>query len=387
VFGDISSKYFLPNDISGAGRSLDGGVPMVDRMIGDSLDYWTREYHVDGFRFDLMGVFRYVNVGAWAAYLNARYPDRTLLIYGEPYAATGVDIPNAFSGPLHDIDQLRLGTVAFINDAHVGAFNIKYRDAIRGDDLNGGGSGGYMFNQGNAFNEIQPGSRGSIRFSNTPYQPLDLFDRMFGARPEQSINFISVHDNLCLRDRILQWAINNGQSGNDGYLTRIQVFGTGIILTSQGIPLLSEGDEFLRDKDSLSDRGKAANSYNVPDPVNTIHWGLRAQHKDVYDYFKQSIALRRAHPGFRLTSWEAVNRDIMTSVPRGDVVVNDIKSGETGDPWKETIVVYNSGNEFTLSLPPGTWRVAMERSQPVDQERSVTGSVTAEGTAVTVVHR
>jgi pullulanase len=91
VFGAITGKYFLPNDISGAGRSLDGGVPMVDRMIRDSLDYWAGEYHVDGFRFDLMGIFRYVNVGTWAHYLNTRYPDRTLLIYGEPYAASGVD--------------------------------------------------------------------------------------------------------------------------------------------------------------------------------------------------------------------------------------------------------------------------------------------------------
>ena len=143
----------------------------------------------------------------------------------------------------------------------------------------------------------------------------------------------------------------------------------------------------MRDKDSLKDQGKAANSFNVPDPVNTIHWDLRVQHEDVYNYFKKTIALRRAHPAFRLTSWEAVNCDITTSVPRSDVVVNDIKSAESEDVWKETIVIYNSGNEFKFSLPGGNWLVAMERSQPVDQERSVTGSVTAEGTAVTVVHQ
>src|ERR1700745_55998 len=102
---------------------------------------------------------------------------------------------------------------------------------------------------------------------------------------------------------------------------------------------------------------------------------------------RSTIALRRAHPGFRLTSWEAVNRNIATSVPRGDVVVNDIKSAESGDPWQEIIVIYNSGNEFTFSLPGGTWLVAMERSQPADQERPVTGSVTAEGTAVPVPPR
>ena len=88
-----------------------------------------------------------------------------------------------------------------------------------------------------------------------------------------------------------------------------------------------------------------------------------------------------------MTTWEAVNRNIATSVPRGDVVVNDIKSAANGDSWKEAIVIYNSGNEFTFSLPGGTWLVAMEKSLPVDQEHPVTGTVTAEGTAVTVVHQ
>src|SRR6202789_385957 len=77
--GAITARYFLPNDISGAGKSLDGGVPMVSRMIRDSLEYWVSEYHVDGFRFDLMGVFRYLNVGDWADYLNTKYPGGGLL--------------------------------------------------------------------------------------------------------------------------------------------------------------------------------------------------------------------------------------------------------------------------------------------------------------------
>ena len=88
-----------------------------------------------------------------------------------------------------------------------------------------------------------------------------------------------------------------------------------------------------------------------------------------------------------MTSWEAVNQNIATSVPRGDVVVSDIKSAANGDSWKETIVIYNSGNEFTFPLLAGTWLVAMEKSQPVNPERPVTGSMTAEGTAVTVVHQ
>jgi pullulanase len=378
----ITPRYFLPNDISGAGQSLDGGVPMVSRMIRDSMEYWVSEYHVDGFRFDLMGVFRYLNVGDWAGYLNTKYPGRGLLIYGEPYAAQGADESGAFSGPLLEVDQVRPGTVAFIDPAHVGVFDIAYRDAIRGSDLNGGTSGGYMFNQGDATGAIQPGARGSIRFSNLPYFHLsNLFDSLFAARPEQSINFISVHDNLCLRDRIVAWAGQHGQSANTGYLTRIQEFGTGILLTSQGIPFLSEGDEFLRTK------GGNSNSFNIEAP-NIIDWNLRVANDDVFHYFQNAIALRRAHPALRMTTWEAVNRNIATSIPRSnDVIVDDIQGTPSGDPWSEILVIYNSGSNFDYPLPAGAWSVAMEKSAPVQTERVVTGTVTAEGTAVTVLHR
>ena len=381
VFGDITSRYFLPRDISGAGKSLDGGVPMVSQMIRDSLDYWVREYHVDGFRFDLMGVFRTLNVGNWARYLNTKYPDRTLLIYGEPYAAGDGTVIGALSGDLTERDEVRQGTVAYISADSVGVFNTSYRNAIRGGDLNGGGSGGYMFNQGNVGIEVQPGSRGSIRFSNKPYQPLgNLFDPLFGARPDQSINYISVHDNLCLRDRILAWAGQHGRSGDQGYLGRIQEFGTGIVLTSQGIPFLSEGDEFLRTKNGN------ANSFNVEAP-NILKWDLRVDHEDVFNYFKSAIALRRAHRAFRLASWEEVNANVRTSIPRGDVLVNDITPVGSETSWRRVLVIYNSGNNFEFTLPPGAWQVAMERSQAVAAERTVTGSVTAEGTAVTVLHQ
>jgi pullulanase len=379
--GGITNRYFLPNDISGAGRTLDGGVPMVSRMIRDSLEYWVREYHVDGFRFDLMGVFRYLDVGDWANYLNTKYPDRGLLMYGEPYAGGSANENGAFSGDIRDQDQVRQGTVAFINGAQVGVFNTSYRDAIRGGDLNGGSSGGYMFNQGDAANQVQPGSRGSIRFTNQPYQPLgNLFDRMFGVRPEQSINYISVHDNLCLRDRILAWAAQNGRGGDSGYLARVQEFGIGMILTSQGIPFLSEGDEFLRTK------GGNANSYNTEAP-NIIDWQLRVANEHVLNYFKNAIAIRKSHPAFRMTSWEAVTRNINTIIPRSDIVVNDIKGTPSGDSWSEMLVIDNSGSNFDYQLPAGSWRVAMERSQPVQTEQVVSGSVTAEGTAVTVLHR
>ena len=93
--------------------------------------------------------------------------------------------------------------------------------------------------------------------------------------------------------------------------------------------------------------------------------------------------MRIAH----LTSFEEVNSNIKTSVPRGDVLVNDINAAVSGDSWKEILVIYNSGDNFQFQLPAGSWQVVMERSQPAGQERTVTGLVTAEGTAVTVLHQ
>jgi pullulanase len=271
--------------------------------------------------------------------------------------------------------------VAFIDTAHVGVFNTSYRDAIRGGDLNGGSNGGYMFNQGYAATQIQPGAKGSIRYSNHPYQPLiNVFDPMFAARPGQSINYVSVHDNLCLRDRILAWAAKNGRSSDLPYLARVQEFGTGLLLTSQGIPFLSEGDEFLRTKDGN------ANSFNTEAP-NIIDWNLRVANGDVFEYFKNAISLRRSHSAFRMTSWEAVNRNISTTIPRSDVVAEDIQGTPSGDTWSEILVIYNSGPNFDYKLPAGSWNVAMEKSAPVTTERTVTGSITAEGTAVTVLYR
>ena len=238
-----------------------------------------------------------------------------------------------------------------------------------------------MFNQGNAAIQIQPGARGSIRFSNTPYQVLsNLTAPMFAARPEQSINYISVHDNLCLRDRILAWAANNGRSADLGFLARVQEFGTGILMTSQGVPFLSEGDEFLRTK------GGNTNSFNTEAP-NIIDWNLLVAHEDVFDYFKNVVSLRKSHPALTMTSWEAVNRNISTTIPRNDVVVDDIQGTPSGDPWSEILVIYNSGANFDFPLPAGNWTVAMEQSLPAPPARVVTGSITAEGTAVTVLHR
>lgn len=373
TFKPISSKYFTAQDLSGTGNSVNDRIPMVSRFIRDSLEFWVREYHLDGFRFDLIGVFDYDAVGDWARYLNEQFADATLLIYGEPW--------NGFANDPEEPQRVRLGTVARIADGHVGVFNPKYRDALKGN-LNDGQGGGYVFNQLNDLFPIRVGSRGAIRFNNDPTQPIDTWDQMFAIDPEQTINYVSAHDNLTLRDKILAWAQLNNATGQSGYLRRIQEFANGIILTSQGIPLLHAGEEMMRDKQGEHD------SYNKPDAINKIRWSWKVDSEDVFKYYQQVVAIRRAHPGFRLNSWQEITQNVQTSSPRYGLIVNRINASVNGDSWPEIIAIYNSADNYQFPLPPGKWRVAMEKSDPAaGNGRQVEGGVTAEGTAVTVLYR
>jgi pullulanase len=377
VFGPITDKYYLSNDISGAGATINvHQQPMVSRFIRDSLEYWVREYHIDGFRFDLMGIFDYAVVGDWGRYLNNQFPDSNLLIYGEPWMCCGKD-------PVPEKERLRLGSVGAIDDAHVGAFNDQYRKALKGEGDNGTG-GGFLFNQAGDLSSVRVGSRGAIRFAHSKGQTLpNPWDQMFTNDPEQTINYVSAHDNLILRDKILAWAKLNGASNNASYLKRIQEFAGGILLTSQGIPFFHAGDEMLRDKQG------DGNSYQSPDSVNAIRWNLKADNADVVEYYKQVIALRKNHPGFRMTSWDQINQYVDTNEKlRNGVVVNTINAQANGDGWQKIIVIYNSANDYEYTLPPGTWHVAMEKSDPkAGNDRPVSGKVVAEGTAVTVLHQ
>ena len=136
VLGNITPEYYLSDDLTGIGNTLDGSNPMVARMIQDSLEYWVTQYNVDGFRFDLLGVFPLTTVNQWGTYLTGIYPDRNLLLYGEPWI-DGTPASTAFN----------LGDLGTIASSHFGAFNGAYRTALKGSNDNGGGNTGFIFDQ------------------------------------------------------------------------------------------------------------------------------------------------------------------------------------------------------------------------------------------------
>ncbi|WP_196157461.1 alpha-amylase family glycosyl hydrolase [Reinekea sp. G2M2-21] len=372
MFEAISNQYYTDLDLSGTGNSIDANVPMVGRMIQDSLEYWLEEYNLDGFRFDLVGIFDHDEFGDWGRHLNATYPDRNLLIYGEPW--------NGYASDPRDAQRVRLGTIAREADAHVGVFNPKYREAIKGANDSGSG-GGFAFNQGQIW-QMDFGSRASIRYSNSPWQVIDQWDPMFATDPEQSINYVSAHDNLSLRDKILEWADLNGISHNSGYLRRIHNYANGMILTAQGIPFLHGGVELMRDKQGDH------NSYRSSDEVNKIRWQWKLDNADVFNYYKELIELRKNHPGFRMNTWDEINQNVTTIRYANDVLVTDINAAANGDSWNRILVIYASGGNFNYPLPSGNWKVAVEQNNPAaGNGRTVSGSIGVEGTAVTILYQ
>ena len=379
MFSGITGKYYTTDDWSGCGNSINTDVPMVSRMIRDSLEYWVDEYNVDGFRFDLMGIYYEDEVKEWGQYLHEKYPDRKLLLYGEPWAAA-----------MTPGDTVSYGDLSKLAASHVGAFNDQIRSAVIGSNKNALVDS-YMFNKGAE-------KQAAIIKDAVAAYDLGGFDF---ADPEQSINYVSAHDNLALWDNIkYEFAHDKNLdfSTQQGYATRINKFAMGIIGTAQGIPFMHGGDEMLRTKvpEGLEITNQdvfhhVENSYNAPDKYNKLNWDWKTQYdnnsnglNDVYEYYQELITLRKNHPAFRMNTYQQINNHVqsMVATNRPDVVISIIDAAKVGDDWKEIRVIYNAGSDYSYKLPAGNWKKVFSTAGRVNE--SVSGSVTCPGTAVTV---
>ena len=384
MFEDITLQYFTGNDDSGCGNGINTGVPMVSRFIRDSLEFWVKEYNMDGFRFDLIGIFHYSAVKEWGEYLNVqKYPNRNLLMYGEPWNGYWLEDPI-------ENQKVRMGSVPAIASGHIGVFNGKYREDIKGD--NDGKRMAYMFNQPTSWwGAIAAGMRGSLVATKSTNVLPDMWDSMFAYDPEQSINYISAHDNYCLWDKIVY---SGATGGATGYAGRVAKFGIGMILTSQGVPFLHGGDEILRSKVYNGDWKYAHNTYNAPDAYNKVYWNLKVENKGIFDYHKDLIKIRKENPGLRLTTWDEVKSRMKTEINHASagtihcvnnsslpdkVVVSYYDNDNNVNNGYELAVVYNPGNDFNISLPDGNWVKIFDANGAVNKTDKK-----CEGTAVTI---
>jgi len=304
---------------SGCGNEVASENPMVRKFIVDSLVYWVTEYGIDGFRFDLMALTDRETLLAVRDALRKINP--SILLYGEPWTGG----PSGLT-PITDKSVIRGSGIA--------AFNDHFRDAIKGD--RNGGAAGFIQN-GDRINRIRQGIEGAI--NDWALDPTDV------------VTYCAAHDNLTTWDKITQAA----SDAPVDVRKRMQRFAGLLVLTSQGIPFLHGGQEFCRTK------GGHHNSYDAPDEVNQFDWSLKKTNADVFAYYKGLIALRKAHPVFRLRTKKQVQRRLhfLRSAPTSRCVVYRLDGHKLPGETCSTVLVLLNGDlaEQTFALPPGDWRV------------------------------
>jgi len=324
---------------SGVGNEIATERFMVRKYIVDSLKYWVNEYHVDGFRFDLLGLFDKETVKTISDELHAILPD--VLLYGEPWTGGG---PITFGKG----DQKGL---------ELAVFNDDVRDSIRGSVFDAA-SKGFGLGAPGQQTKIKRGIVGSIEYNSTI--------RSWAQDPQETINYVSNHDNNTLWDKnALALGVKPWEEEIDlqtlNTLKDSQKFSNAMILTMQGIPFLHGGVDFARTKNGND------NSYNILEP-NIINWNRKNEFYDVFDYYKGLIELRKTHPAFRMTNSEDIIDYIeFFELPREfrKTVAFIIKDNANNDPWKNIIVVYNGEPESSiqLNLPDGEWNLVVNNDK------------------------
>ncbi|MDE6620180.1 MAG: type I pullulanase [Lachnospiraceae bacterium] len=349
------------SNASGCGNETASDRAMMRKYIVDSVVYWATEYHIDGFRFDLMAVHDIETMNAVRAALDEIDP--SIMVYGEGWTGGDCAISSsqqALKANIRNIDR-------------VGAFSDDIRDGIKGSVFDA---------QDKGFISGKDGMEESIKFgivaATSHPQVLtyknDKGSKSWAAQPGQSINYISCHDNLTFWDKL---AISNAEDSEE---TRIKMnkLGSAIILTSQGVPFFQAGEEMLRSKPSATvEGGFDENSYTSPDSTNSIKWSNKANVMDTYEYYKGLIAFRKAHNALRMTTAAEIQSNLtFMSGLDANVVGYTIANSANGDTAEKITVIFN-GNESAVdvALPAGTWEIC------VNDKVAGTASVgTAEGT-------
>lgn len=327
-------------DGSGCGNEVASDRPMVQKLIVDSLIYWAKEYHIDGFRFDLMGVLDIDTMNVIAERLKEIRPD--IYLYGEGWNG----------GPSSLAEEKRAFKASAKKMPGIGMFNDDIRDTIKGsvfyDDHLGFVNGGTHLE-----NALRYGITGAVAHPQVDYDAYG--SKPWAKEPGQSINYVSCHDNYTLWDK-LSVSCPEASEEKKKAMNRLCA---AIVFTSQGVPFIQAGEEFLRSKPLPEKKGFAENSYNMPDEVNSIKWDNIHEYPDMIAYYKGLMELRKAHPVFRMQSEAEMTQNLCFLSDTPENVVAYLLKGKGADDTPENILVIFNGNdeEILYNLPEGKWKI------------------------------
>lgn len=331
---NAEGKY---SDGSGCGNETASDKELMREFMKESAAYWVNEYHIDGFRFDLMGVHDIETMNE--IHDVVAQIDPTIYIYGEGWSAGSCAYP-----------QDKLATKANTCELNgIGAFGDDMRDALRGpfsDDTKGGFLAGVPGQE----ESIKFGIAGAISHPQIDMTKVNYSKVPWTNEPSQMVAYVSCHDDMCLTDRLRSSIPYIG----DDELIRLDLLAQTAVLTSQGVPFILSGEEMLRDKKGVH------NSYRSPDSINRLDWNNLKRYPQVFDYYAGLISLRKQHPAFRMGSADEVRKNLcFLEAPEG-VVAYQLKNNAGGDSWKNIIVVLNSQKTpQTVDVPENTYTMVV----------------------------
>lgn len=340
------------SDGSGCGNETASEKPLMREFMLESVKYWIDEYHIDGFRFDLMGVHDIETMQQIRAEVNKIDP--SIYIYGEGWSAGSCAYP---------VDKLAMkANTQQLNG--IAAFSDDMRDALRGpfsDDHKGALLAGIPGEE----ESLKFGIVGGIAHPQVDMTKVNYDKKPWTNNPTEQISYVSCHDDMCLVDR-LKASIpsltdkNIPEKERTAELIRIDQLAQTAVFTSQGVPFILSGEEMLRDKKGVH------NSYNSPDSINHLDWNNLQRYPQFFAYYKNLIQLRKNHPAFRLATGDKVRQhlEFLPAVDSKDVKQDCLvgfllKDLQGIDAWKTIIVIYNFNKEAKeMAIPEGTYTIA-----------------------------
>ena len=320
---------------SGCGNETASEQPMMRRFMIESVKHWIDEYHIDAFRFDLMGVHDIETMNAIRKAVDEIDP--TIFIYGEGWSAGSCALPAEQLGMKANISRM----------PRIAAFSDELRDALRGpfsDDTKGAFLAGIKGEE----ESVKAGIAGMIAHPQVDYTKVNYSDEPWATEPTQMMAYVSCHDDMCLVDRLRASIPGIG----DDELIRLDLLAQTAVFTSQGVPFMLSGEELLRSKQGVH------NSFESPDSINQLDWQNKERYAHVYHYYKSLIALRQHHPAFRLASAELVRQHLEFLESADCLVAFRLKDHAGGDQWPNIIVVLNGNRQAQyVDIPEGRYTV------------------------------
>ena len=321
---------------SDCGNEIASERYMVRKMIVDSLIYWATEYKIDGFRFDLMGILDTETMNIIRDELVKINPQ--IILYGEGWTGGPCAIPEEERAMKKNAMQLN----------KVGVFNDDLRDAIKGSVFETE-ERGFVSGEVDTEESIKFGIVAATDYPGIDYEKVNYSDAPYAAEPGQCVNYVSVHDNLTLWDKI---ELSMPEADEKERIEIHKLCGA-IILLSQGVPVLNAGSDFARTKYGEH------NSYKSPDSINQLEWERKTTYYNIFEYFKGLITLRKSHPAFRMrTSDEIKERLSFLEMPASNMVGFKIVSTKGEDDWEEIVVIFNATTTMqNVKLDKENWLV------------------------------